>query len=240
MKITSLLAEKQTNPDGTKIPTIAFLGDSVTQGCFEIYLDTAGNIQTVFDKSKGYHTRLTEILSVLYPSVPLNIINAGISGDSSSKGVARLERDVISYSPDLTVVSFGLNDSNHGQAGLENYRKNIENIFKRLIESGSEVIFMTANMMNTSISHKIKDPAILRVAEKTMIHQNDGTLDAYFEAGKQAAQKYGVSVCDAYSKWKRLYANGVDITALLSNDINHPIPQMHYLFAVSLLETMME
>lgn len=240
MKIMSLFAEKQANPDTAKIPTLAFLGDSVTQGCFEIYLDTQGKIQTVFDKTKVYHTRLTEILSVLYPSVPVNVINAGISGDSSGKGVARLERDVLFYRPDLTVVSFGLNDSNHGAAGIENYRRNMETIFERLTESGSEVIFMTANMMNTSISHRIKEESILRVAEKTMLHQTDGTLDAYFEAGKQAAQKYGVAICDAYAKWKRLSKNGVDVTALLSNDINHPIPEMHYLFATSLLETMMQ
>ncbi len=238
MKIMSLLSKKQADPDGQKVPTIAFFGDSVTQGCFEIYLDTEKKIQTVYDSTRVYHTRLHEILSLLYPSVPVNIINAGISGDSSSKGLARIERDVISHAPDLVVVCFGLNDSNHGMQGIENYRHNMESIFERLTNSGADVIFMTPNMMNTSISHNIKDEEILHVAQRTMLHQSNGTLDAYVEAGRHAALKHNVRVCDVYSKWKRLYENGVNITALLSNDINHPLPQLHYLFALSLLEEM--
>jgi hypothetical protein len=37
-----------------------------------------------------------------------------------------------------------------------------------------------------------------------------------------------------------LYYNSYNVTELLSNHINHPIRQMHYLFAISLIETMME
>ena len=33
---------------------IAFLGDSVTQGCFEVYLTSEGAVQTVFEPESGY------------------------------------------------------------------------------------------------------------------------------------------------------------------------------------------
>ena len=47
------------------------------------------------------------------------------------------------------------------------------------------------------------------------------------------------AVCDCYAKWKLLSQNGVDTTALLANGINHPSREMAWMFAYSLLETMM-
>ena len=39
MRIIDKIEQKSKNLWNGDIPTIAFLGDSVTQGCFEIYLD---------------------------------------------------------------------------------------------------------------------------------------------------------------------------------------------------------
>ena len=47
-------------------------------------------------------------------------------------------------------------------------------------------------------------------------------------------------ICDVYFKWKTLEENGVDVTALLSNEINHPRSEMHMLFAYSLVEEIMK
>ena len=60
------------------------------------------------------------------------------------------------------------------------------------------------------------------------------------EAAKQVCEKNHVRICDCYAKWKRLYENGVDITELLANKINHPTREMNWLFATSLLDTMMQ
>lgn len=49
-------------------------------------------------------------MNILYPEVPVNIVNAGISGDCAEGGLKRLERDVLSYNPDLIVVCYGLNE----------------------------------------------------------------------------------------------------------------------------------
>lgn len=95
--------------------TIAFLGDSVTQGCFEIYKNESGVIEPVFDKRHSYPQYLYDMFCTLFPSVNVNIINAGISGDKAPKGLERLERDIVRHCPDLTVVCYGLNDK-HGLA----------------------------------------------------------------------------------------------------------------------------
>ena len=79
------IAEKlNANRDirGAAPVTIAFLGDSVTQGCFECFINEAGEIDTVFDYKNSYSTRMKELLNILYPEVQINIINSGISGDS--------------------------------------------------------------------------------------------------------------------------------------------------------------
>ncbi len=236
MEFLKLLAAKSKDLKGQKIPTIAFLGDSVTQGCFELYLTEQGKIETVFDSKHGYHHILENIFSEIYPNVPINYINAGISGDNAAGGLARLERDVIKYSPDLTIVSFGLNDCTHGRDGLDKYTQSLSEIFSTLKASSSEIVFMTENMMNTSVNENEMRTPFLEIAKNTMYLQNSGMLDAYFNAAEQIASNCGVPVCDVYSKWKALCSNGADINHLLSNGINHPSHFMHNLFAYSLLD----
>ena len=111
MTLVEKIKQKQADIYSSRPITLAFLGDSVTQGCFEIYPEEPGNLNVVYDCEAVYHSRIKKIFSLLYPSLPVNIINAGISGDDALHGLARLDRDVISYNPDLTVVCFGLNDS---------------------------------------------------------------------------------------------------------------------------------
>lgn len=239
MNIMKKISQKAAY-NGAEAVTIAFLGDSVTQGCFELRRKQAGGIETIFDLENAYHQYLKRMFALLYPSVPVNIINAGISGGNAYGGVRRLERDVIRHQPDLTVVSFGLNDSSAGMEGISQYARNLEEIFRGLQEAGSEVIFMTPNMMNTYVCVDLTEEEMQNIAADKMITQNEGILDAYVKAAISAAEKFDVRVCDCYAKWKRLEQNGVNTTRLLANRINHPIREMHWLFAVSLLETMLD
>ena len=88
------------------------------------------------------------------------IINAGISGDNSTHS---------------------------GKDRLEAYKDNLRTIFNRLKERGSEVVFMTANMMNTYVSNRLKNERITDTAERTMRLQNNDVLGSYFEAAKETA-----------------------------------------------------
>ena len=90
MNIINKLAAKQKDLQGARPITIAFLGDSVTQGCFECYQTGANSLETVFDVKCAYSTHVREILAILYPNVQVNIINSGISGDGTLGGVARI------------------------------------------------------------------------------------------------------------------------------------------------------
>ncbi|MDY2841861.1 MAG: SGNH/GDSL hydrolase family protein [Candidatus Borkfalkiaceae bacterium] len=120
MEIISKINKKNGNIYEKNSITIAFLGDSVTQGCFECYFDDNG-VQTIFDSNSAYPTRVKEILNILYPSAQINIINSGISGDNAVNGNNRFERDVAPYKPDLIVVSFGINDACGGKENIGKY-----------------------------------------------------------------------------------------------------------------------
>lgn len=237
MKIIEKIAAKAQNADNPR-PTIAFLGDSVTEGCFELVPRNSGGHDNVFDRESVYHKKVSEILGVLFPTVPLNIINAGIAGTGAAYGLSRIERDVLSKNPDLTVVCFGLNDCGKEDDGLAEYAESLREIFRCLREAGSEIIFMTPCMLAENVSETIH-PSFVELAKKLSERQNRGVLDRYMDAVRTLCKEESIPVCDVYAKWKRMAQLGVNITELLSNKLNHPTRELHNLFATSLVETMM-
>lgn len=239
MRIVEKIRQKNENYHLSSTPTIVFLGDSVTHGCFEIIEGAKGTLEVVCDFEAVYHNQLKKILSMVFPFAPINIVNAGISGDTSQGGLQRLERDVLKFNPDLVVVCYGLNDSNKGKDYLNEYLEGLAGIFLELKKNDIEVIFLTPNMKNTYISPAIKSLPLIEMAKLNMESQINGTLDLYIYSAKELCQKEKVVVCDCYEKWKKLYYSGVDTTSLLSNFINHPNRPMHKLFAWSLFETIM-
>ena len=74
MKIMRKIQEKQKDIFGAEPVTVAFLGDSGTQGCFECFFSNENTIQTVFEYQNAYSTRFKELLNMLYPRVQINII----------------------------------------------------------------------------------------------------------------------------------------------------------------------
>ena len=239
MKILNKLAAKAGDHMNHEGVTIAFLGDSVTQGCFELYKKGEHGIETVFDKKHSYEMYLFDILCSLYPNVTVNIINAGISGDTTKGGLARVERDVVRHQPDLTVVCFGLNDCSRHPEQIPGYVERLSEIFDRILAGGGELIFMTPNMMNPTLSPSLQDPDIIQAAERCMMLQNEGHLSAYLDAARALCHERGIPVCDCYAIWQKLHESGVDVTELLANKINHPTREMNRLFAVELWRTML-
>ncbi len=239
MKLMEKMAAKAGNNRAYEGVTIAFLGDSVTQGCFEIYKKENGTIETVYDKQSSYEKHLFDILCTLYPSVTVNIINAGISGDNTAGGLARVERDVLRHAPDLVIVCYGLNDCSPAPESVERYTGNLAAIFESVRAAGCELIFMTPNMMNTYVSASLTDADMRAIAARCADMQNGGIFDAHIEAARALCRRMDVPVCDCYAIWKTLQQNGVDTTALLANRINHPTRQMNRLFADQLMRVML-
>ena len=239
MDILKKIQQKQENLSANAPITIAFLGDSVTQGCFECYPKGEKDIEVVFDYKSAYSTRLREILNFLYPNVQFNIINSGISGDTAKGGLARVERDVLTYNPDLVVLSYGLNDCNYGDEELSTYLTSVEEIIKKVKASGSEMIFLTQNYYNTRQSSFLAKGVLEQSGELLEKRQKDGLLKLYFDKAKEICEKYGIKVCDLYAVWEKMDNCGVDTTELLANKLNHPVREFHYYMAIKLIETIL-
>lgn len=238
MRFTNKLAEKNRNPLVHPV-TAAFLGDSVTQGSFELYTTPGNNLGGIFDYKNVYHNRLKEDLALLFPEATLNVINAGIGGDNAVGGLARLDRDVLRFHPDLTVIAYGLNDATGGAAGIDDYKSALDKIFRETKKSGSDVIYMTENMMCTYVSPDIEKSSLADAAKKIVETQTGGMLDRYFEAAADVCADNDVILCDCYAIWKKFHLLGADITQLLANKLNHPVREMHAIFSNSLFNIIM-
>ena len=236
MEIISKLAAKKNDPKGVSPVTLAFFGDSVTQGCFEVYRNGEESIQTEFRVHDGYHEKLRRLLELLYPNVPINMIHAGISGGKAWQGLERVERDVCAYRPDLTFVCFGLNDCGKGIEGVESYVSSLSQIFDKIRACGSELIFITPNLVGDYASYEVND--FLRGVYADIVARAKDTFYPYVNAARELCKEKNVPVCDFTALWQKFKDGGVDTTRLLANRINHPVPEMHDLLAFMLLEKM--
>lgn len=202
--------------------TIVAFGDSVTHGALaadEIDYDTV------------YWNRLRKKILEIRDYVPVNVINSAIGGTTAIESVKRIDKQVLAYSPDLTIICFGLNDVGWP---LEDYLEALKIMFEKCSEGGGDVIFMTPNMLNTYVADDTED-IYLSYAATTAEWQNNGRMDLYMESAVALARDMNIKVCDCYSKWKDL-SKTQDTTMLLANRINHPAREMHELFAESLFE----
>lgn len=201
--------------------TIAVLGDSVTHGALDGFID--------YDMV--YWNILRQKINALRNYVPVNVINAAIGGTTSKHALDRFERDVVSHNPDLVIVCFGLNEVNFP---LEDFLSSLKIIFSRLKDM-CEVIYLTPNMLNSYVADDTP-PRHLEYAKVTAQYQISGKMDLYIEEAKKIAHEMGVGVCDCYAKWKQMEKDGIDTTKLLINRVNHPDKEMHKLFADSLFD----
>ena len=117
---------------------------------------------------------------------------------------------------------------------LENYISSLKIIFQKSKECGAQVIFMTPNMLNTYVAEDT-EKVCLEYAAVTAEYQNSGKMDAFMDAAVRLAEEMQIDICDCYKKWKEM-SKTRDTTMLLANRINHPVREMHQLFADSLFE----
>ena len=99
--------------------TIICFGDSLTFGTGAV-------------PGMDYPSQLSEMISK-------PVINAGASGDTTASALARLQRDVLSKSPDLVLITLGGNDLKNGVAKDVAF-KNLKRIVKSIQGQGARVV----------------------------------------------------------------------------------------------------
>lgn len=158
--------------------TVVCLGDSITQD------------------PNGYVTLASGLVAAMMPTMNVRFVNAGIGGHKSNDMLGRLERDVISQSPDWVTVSCGVNDVWHGFFNLDgspnpsgdgpsgvsitDFRRDMAEIVRRIkFETQAQVMLLT--------------PTI--IGEEADTPQNI-MLEMYVAAVRQLAKDAGCALCD--------------------------------------------
>lgn len=87
--------------------------------------------------------------------LPVQVINAGVGGNSTDLARARFAKDVLSRRPGLVIIQFGINDSavdvwrtppaTASRVPLARYEENLRYFVHTLKERGAKVILMTPN-----------------------------------------------------------------------------------------------
>jgi acyl-CoA thioesterase I len=106
-------------------PLVVFLGDSLTAG-FGLAEDQA--YPAVLDRRLDAE------------GTPVRVLNAGVSGDTTAGGVARLDW-ILKQKPDVVVVGLGANDGLRG-LDLDQTEKNLREIVRRAKASGARVLLL--------------------------------------------------------------------------------------------------
>lgn len=106
-------------------PLVVFLGDSLTAGLG-------------LPEGQAYPAVLDRRLDT--QGTPVRVLNAGVSGDTTAGGLARLDW-LLKQDPDVLVVGLGANDGLRG-LDLEATEKNLREIVRRGKAAGAEVLLL--------------------------------------------------------------------------------------------------
>jgi len=209
--------------------TVVCLGDSITEGAFELVQTEFGYTYN-FDPEEAYPSKLEAMLTA--DGYAVEVINSGVSGDMVYQGIDRLETDVFAHDPDVVTVCFGLNDVCTGDEAA--YEADLNALFDLIGQKlpEAEIIFMTPNMLATYIHEDTAGDFLnYNMAYTNAAVMESGELDLFVETAKAVCARRNIPVCDAYAYWKELYAAGEDITRLLCSYVTHPNREMQTEFA---------
>ena len=106
-------------------PRVVFLGDSLSAGYGLAEADAFPAVAQALLRDSG---------------TVIEVVNAGVSGDTSAGGLARLDW-VLGQKADVLVVELGGNDALRGQS-IEHTESNLRQIVRRARETGARVLLL--------------------------------------------------------------------------------------------------
>ena len=121
-------AQPPTPPAATRSadgPRVVFLGDSITAGLG-------------LDAEQAFPALLAETLG--REGLPVQVVNAGVSGDTTAGGLRRLDW-LLRQKPDVVVVGLGGNDGLRGLE-LKASEQNLREIVRKSREAGADVLLL--------------------------------------------------------------------------------------------------
>jgi lysophospholipase L1-like esterase len=184
---------------------IVCIGDSITG----VYYHSGG--------LRAYPEMVQIALQKIHPQAQITVRNAGISGDTTTGGLKRLERDVLAYKPHLVTVMFGMNDL--VRTPVVDFQNNLREIIRRCRAIDAEVVLCTQN----SIVESPQRPGA-KLAEFT-------------QAIRHIAKAESLPVADCFAAFESVHSMDALEWNLLLSDPIHPNMAGHKLFAETIALT---
>ena len=121
--------------------------------------------------SGPYHSYVFLYYATRFPEMRLKFINCGISGDSASGMMGRLNKDVFSNNATVATLSAGMNDVNRGlysqikvpedaenskRKAIDNFKQNVEKISDALAAKSVRQIFITPTIYDETFNSPVE------------------------------------------------------------------------------------
>lgn len=192
-------------PDNRTINIVCH-GHSVPSGYFKT---------PVVDTFNAYPHLLHQALKEKFPHAVINVIVTAVGGETSDKGPARFEGDVLSHRPDVITIDYGLNDR---RIGLQNAEKSLTSMITQAKAQGIKVILLTPTADTNADLNNPKDP-----------------LNEHAELIRNLVRLHNVALVDSLEKFKEYVSEGGNLEDLMSQ-ANHPNRKGHDLVTRELMK----
>lgn len=181
-----------------------------------------------------------------YPSTRVTFYNCGISGNSASDVLERMDNDILNLKPDYAVMMIGMNDVKRTLYGV-NPTTNADTLRMRkeaLVAYKANVEKTIGIFLKNNIKVILETPSIYDQTSKIATPRALGVNDALGECAvflKEMAIKYNLKVVDYWS-----FMNAINIReqkanpefTLTSKDRVHPESTGHLVMAYQFLKSM--
>jgi lysophospholipase L1-like esterase len=140
------------------------------------------------DPAHTYPARLVEELRHRWPQLEVTVINKGVAGEFAYQMLARFERDVLPYHPQLVIWQTGSNQLLRSE-NIEGYTETIREGINRLRAADADVVLMDPQFAPRVLARRIHQPvvdSIAAVAKETnvAVFQRFAVMEHWISSGQ--------------------------------------------------------
>lgn len=180
--------------------TIVAFGDSITHG------GEASTPELIFWR------RWVADLQAKYPRARITAHNGATGGDTTTRGLQRLQAKVLDARPDLVLIGFGMNDHNRRGVPLPDFERQLREMIGRIRSSTTaEIVVFSTFPPNPRWQHGTR-----RMGE-------------YAATTARVAADTRCAYVDVFTHWQAMTARKRP-EDLLANNINHPNDFGHWIY----------
>ncbi len=183
-----------------------FTGDSITHGA----LHTFGHrsyVEHFAERVRWELRRMTDI-----------VINTGISGDTMTGILNRVEWRIFQFKPKVVSLMIGMNDCRNGEAERKGFKDSIEELVDKTKQRQAILLLHTPNLIHFPNAKERMD------------------LPGYVETIREIAIKHKLPLVDHYAYWQKEIGTAGRLQMLLNDGSIHPNTYGHLVFAKKIFE----